>query len=96
MKTSDLRWLAILAGAALAGCSAAPAEYRSDLELNDRPGLFTGPTGKFTLHAYDSSRAAPASEYEEFQRWRGSRDAAEQREFEDWRAWREWKKRQGQ
>jgi hypothetical protein len=68
-----------LLGVALAGCTAAPAEYRSAREIPPGPGMFSGPEGAFVFR---SGASAPSSEYEDFIRWKRSADAEEQREFE--------------
>lgn len=98
--------LAVL-GAALAGCGAAPFEYRSQREIPEGPGMFSGEKGAFVFGAGGSAKEAPKAaaqeptrpgEYEEFQRWKKERAASEQREFQEWREWREyqnWKKQQG-
>ncbi len=80
-----------LAAAALAGCAAAPFDYHSQREIPKGPGMFSGEEGVFAFRSRDTARA---SDYEEFERWKGSAERPEQREFEDWREWREWKKRQ--
>lgn len=96
-----------LLGVALAGCGATPVNYTSDLELNERPGLFSGEKGAFVFQAGGSAQDAPTArerepassgEFEEFQRWKKGRSASEQRELQEWREWREyreWKKQQG-
>lgn len=97
----------VLLGVALAGCGATPVDYTSDLELNERPGLFSGEKGAFVIRVGGSAKETPKAasqepdrpgEGEEFQRWKKERSASEQREFQEWREWREyqdWKKQQG-
>jgi hypothetical protein len=96
--------LPVLLGAALAGCTATPVDYTSDLELSERPGMFSGEKGAFMagvsgFRTQAPKPPAPASakpgDYEAFVRWKKERDVSEEQEFEDWREWREWKKRQG-
>lgn len=93
--------------AALAGCAAAPFDYRPVSDTPAGPGLFTGDKGKFTLSSAatgGSTGAAAASpepsgerELEEFRRWKESgKDGADYREFQEWREWKEfraWKER---
>lgn len=59
-----------LLGVALAGCAAAPVEYRSAREIPPGPGMFSGPEGAFVFR---SGASAPSSEYDEFIRWKRSR-----------------------
>lgn len=86
-------WAAVLS-VALAGCSAAPLDYRPVSETPAGPGLFTGEKGKFTF-----SSVAPAErrDLEEFRRQKEAGAASpDYREFQEWREWQEfraWKER---
>ncbi len=96
-----------LLGVALAGCGATPVDYTSDLELKERPGLFSGEKGAFVIRAGGSAKETPKAamqepakpgDYEAFQRWKKERAASDEREFQEWREWREyqeWKKQLG-
>lgn len=44
--------------AALAGCAAAPSEYRSQLEILEGPGMFSGEEGAFVFRTRPAARSA--------------------------------------
>lgn len=99
--TQSVPWL-IVTMFCLVSCGT-PFEYQSAGETPKGPGLFSGPTGDFTLHSdskaktadkQSNSTAAPQDfrefqDYQEFQRWKTSvKDTPEYREFQDWREWK--------
>jgi hypothetical protein len=45
-------------GAALAGCAGAPFEYRSQLEIPEGPGLFSGEEGALVFRPRQAARSA--------------------------------------
>lgn len=57
MRIRQSLYIAALA-AALAGCAAAPFEYRSSLEIPEGPGLFSGEDGAFVLRPPQAGRSA--------------------------------------
>jgi hypothetical protein len=83
----------------LIGCAQAkPFEYRSDTEIKEGPGLFSGEKGAFTVYsskkradtsqkADEEGQAAPKTfedpEFVEFQQWRKERD--EFKAFQEWK-----------
>ena len=60
----------LAAAAALAACSAAPFEYRSQTEIPEGPGMLSGEAGAFSLRPGATLPARDSDEYREFQEWR--------------------------
>lgn len=62
--------LAAAAAAILAGCAAAPFEYRAQTDIPEGPGMLTGAAGAFSLRPAESLPPRDSDEYREFQEWR--------------------------
>lgn len=91
--------------AVLAGCAASPTDYRSQREIPEGPGMFSGDDGGFTVirdgrpAGTSSTASASEAEFREFQRfqeyqdWKQSaQETGEYQEFQDWLRWQEYRR----